>query len=561
MRLFCYYAIHSLINQIKKLCRTWFIIFILACFFIGIVIGGAIGLLAEVLPDDPGYEDGEFPDEELPDEELPPDEEIPDDEIIIDIDIDSEEGLVMFIDFVIAFIVILVLVFSSFSADKNGSAIFTMADVNLLFAAPMKPQSVLLFKLMTQILLVAFSSVYIICQLPTLAMAFGFNVFTAFTLIFAWILLCVYSKLLNVLIYTVASTHDALKKYIRPACVAIILVTVLPMAIMYAATGEPFIVCAFKYLSMPFMRYIPVFGWLKGLVVFAIQGKYWLSVLYFILLVLGAGFAAWGIWKIKADFYEDAMAKSEETAATLTATQEGTAAKRKKDRVERIKRNEMKHGSGANMFFCRSMYNRFRFAYLRVFTKTNIFYMMIAVGLALMFKFIMHSDNFVVIGFAVSGLVFFRSLGNPLAQDVDKPYLVTVPASAHAKVFWSLLGGTLDAALDTLPAILISGILLWASPWEMLAFWFLAIAVDFYANNVMLFIELSLPSSLAMQFKQMVMILFVYFGLAPIIIVAAVSYIFISAWIPVLFISALAALAIAFIFFAFSPLFLSYGRK
>ena len=41
--------------------------------------------------------------------------------------------------------------FEAISADKNGSKIFLPADVNLLFPSPMKPQSVLMFRLATQL--------------------------------------------------------------------------------------------------------------------------------------------------------------------------------------------------------------------------------------------------------------------------------------------------------------------------------------------------------------------------------------------------------------------------
>ena len=38
MRLFGYYALHSFVNQLKKLCRTWVLVFILVC----LVLGGLI---------------------------------------------------------------------------------------------------------------------------------------------------------------------------------------------------------------------------------------------------------------------------------------------------------------------------------------------------------------------------------------------------------------------------------------------------------------------------------------------------------------------------------------
>lgn len=548
MRLFLYYTLHSFKNQIKKLFRTWVLIFLLVCMLIGGVVGGVIGFFSEEL-DEPTVEEPSV-EEPLPDgefEDFPP------------LDIDAEK-IRLEIDGIASIIIIVLLLLNFVAADKNGSAIFTMPDVNLLFKAPMKPQSVLLFKLTTQILITVLSFIYIIFQVPLLAVSLGLGVFSAISIILGFIILFVYGKLLNVFVYTLCSTKEKLKRYIRPAAIAIALVTVLPIALEYAGEKDVWD-AALTHLTQRFTLYIPIFGWIKGMVVFAVEGKYLLSILSFIVSILGIAGAVFGIWNMKADFYEDAMAKSEETAAVTAAMNEGASLKRDKDRAERIKRDGLNFGSGANMFFAKSFYNRMRFSYLKVFTKTSIFYLVLAVGLALILRFAAGIDNFLIVGIAISAFVFFRSLGNPLSHDMEKPYLVTVPSSAHEKVFFSLIGGTLDAALDTLPALIISGIVMSAPSWLIFCFWILAIAVDFYANNVMLFIELSLPSSLNNQIKQMIVVMFIYFGLIPILAVALVTYLLFESIAPTVAVSAICALLIGLVFFAFSPLFLSRGRK
>ena len=46
MRLFLYYALHSFVNQLRKLFKTWVLIFLLACMLLGGLIGlGALGVL------------------------------------------------------------------------------------------------------------------------------------------------------------------------------------------------------------------------------------------------------------------------------------------------------------------------------------------------------------------------------------------------------------------------------------------------------------------------------------------------------------------------------------
>ena len=254
------------------------------------------------------------------------------------------------------------------------------------------------------------------------------------------------------------------------------------------------------------------------------------------------------------------MQRSQETAAVLEAAKSNTVVKSKKERPDRIKRDEMKHGSGASVFFHKAMYNRFRFAHLKIFTKTSEFYLVVLVGIAVLTRLAAQSNSFIPAGIALAALAFFRSLGNPLAADMSMNCFVTVPASAHEKVFYSLLSGTVSAILDMLPAVIISALIVGASPITVIAFMLLAVCVDFYSANVMLFIEFSLPTSLALAAKQSISIMFIYFGIAPIAAVAIIGAV-LGLFEPFLFIASLVAFAIGAIFFAFSPMFIAKGRK
>ncbi|MBQ5567269.1 MAG: hypothetical protein IIT35_05380 [Oscillospiraceae bacterium] len=48
MRLFGYYALHSFVNQLKKLFKTWVLIFIVVCMLIGGLIGFGAATLSEM---------------------------------------------------------------------------------------------------------------------------------------------------------------------------------------------------------------------------------------------------------------------------------------------------------------------------------------------------------------------------------------------------------------------------------------------------------------------------------------------------------------------------------
>ena len=549
MRLFFYYTAMSVKNQIKKLCKSWFIIFLISCMLLGGIVGFGVGMFLENYEDPIGGADELPPDSEdavIPEGDT---EEIPELEFSTVLEIAEVAISVIFIFFMF---------FAVFGADKSGSAIFTLADVNLLFPSPMRPQSVLLFKLMTQILLSVFVSVYFLYQIPSLA-SVGFNTLSIVMIFIAWIMMLAYQKLINILIYTVCSTRPRVKGYLRPVTFAAVGALCLVCFLIFVNIGDPIQSCKVMFTS-PATDYIPLYGWIKGLVISAAEGKIAVCLVYLILLLFGSAALAYFVWHLKADFFEEAMQKSEETAEKLEAMRGAAMAKKKKERPDKIRRDGFSHGSGADVFFHKTFYNRKRFSHLGFFTKTSELYLLIAVSMSLLMRFAFSYRGFVPLGLVLAAVAFFRALGNPLATDMSKDCFVTVPASAHEKVLWSLLSGSASCALDLLPAVLFGAVVLGASATHVIAFYLLAVSIDFYASNVMLFIEFSLPTSLALQVKQSISIIFIYFGLVPIAAVIAVGAILkmIGAFA---FIGAALALGIGAIFFAFSPIFLAKGRK
>ncbi len=550
MRLFFYYAFCSVKNQIKKLLHTWVAVFLLVCILFGVVIGIGAAMLEDALTDDaPGEEESEEVTEEPGEEEEAP---LPDEEF-------DRETMLEILELGVGAVALLILLMGVFNADKGGSSIFQMADVNLLFAAPLKPQSVLLFRLMSQILLLCCAGFYFLLNLPTLTRELELGVGASVAIALAWVSVLVYSKLLNVLLYTLCSTREKLKKYIRPALYALLAALVLAF---FATRAQEKSVPEqlFAFFNAPYTRWLPVYGWLKGTVLYAAEGRTLLSVVSGLLLVAGIPPLAYLIWNMKADFYEEAMYQSEETAERLAAAQEGNAKKRKKERADRIKRDGLNYGSGASMFFFKSIYNRFRFAKLKVFTKTSVTYLAVTVGVCFIQYRISEEPTFVLLPLLLAAIVFFRAFGNPLAADAEKSCFVTVPANAYEKVLWSLLGGTVDCALDLLPSLVLGGILLGASPLQVLAALLLSLGVDFYSENLMLFIEFSLPTSLGLQIKQAILVMVIYFGLLPIAAVVVVG-VLLNQLFLFQTLAALFAFAIGGIFFAFTPLFLQHGRK
>ena len=551
MKLFFYYAFCSVKNQLRKLFKTWVAVFFAICILFGVVIGLGAAFIEDLA--------------DIPDEEMPPEEEVlPDEELYPEEEMTEEDiaQMMQVIELIAGGVILLVFVFNSLSADKNGCAVFLQADVNLLFASPMKPQSVLLFRLMTQIGTSLVLSIYLLFQVPNLVFNLGVPLLGAISVIFTWGLVLILSKLLQVLLYTLSSTYPHVKKYIRPAVFALVGIIGAAFVIYWKSSDADPLTAAMQFFNAPITRWIPVWGWLKGFCMFAIEGNVLFLIVSLLLLVLTTVALVWGIWTMRVDFYEDAMAKSEETAELQRAADSGKTVviKKKKDRNERLRRDGLNHGWGASVYFFKTMYNRFRFAPLGVFTKTTVTYLVAGVGTAYVLRFMMGVESFIPVALVLAVCAFFRSLGNPLSQDTGMDSFIMIPESPWAKMFYSLLGGSVSCLLDLLPAMLVATVLMQSNPLETVAWILFIVTLDFYSTSVATFIDLSIPTATAKQIKSVIQVMFVYFGILPDVAILIIGGIF-SALPIAAAIAALANMCIGAVFFALSPLFLTNGRK
>ena len=542
MRMFCYYAVHAVKNQIKKLFRTWVAVFILVC----VVFGAAVGLGAAILADS-------FEDEVVSDGELPADEDEP----------LSPETVVDWVELAAAGLTLVMFIWNALSANRSGGQIFQMADVNLLFPSPRKPQSVLLFRLLNQLGTVLLVSLYMLFQLPNLIGNAGISPAGALLLILDWFFLLTYAKLINVWLYTVCSTHEQWKSRIRPVTYAVAGALLAGFLLFWRSGSYTWLDAAIAFFNAPMARFIPVYGWIKGLAATAVTGHWLTAGLYALLLTGGAALLVWGIWHIRADFYEDAMERSaelDEARRAAAASRTGAVATRKKARSDRLRRGEFCHGSGANVYFYKAMYNRFRFAHGRVFTVTSEFYLFVSAGVCALLYFGAGTRSLTPVALALAGCCFFRALRNPIAADTEQPSFRLVPESAHAKVLFALLGGSLGCVLDLLPAFLVATVWMHGDPFAAVAWLLFAVTMDFYSSNVGLFLDLSIPTNIAKTVKQLIQVAFVYFGLVPTAILVVIGFVLHA--VP-LFVGLAAALAlgIGFVFFGISPLFLQNGQK
>lgn len=539
MRLFGYYAAHALWNQIRKLCRTWVVVFILVCALGGGLIGVGVAMLEDV------SEQGDEPVEDVTEDE-PAD----------------PAATAQMLELIAGGAILALFVYEALSAEKNGSAIFRPADVALLFPSPMKPQGVLMFRLGTQIGMAVFAGLYMLLQLPNLTVNLGLGLVPALSLILLFALAVLFGKLIQLTLYLLGSNHARVRRGIRPAVYALLALVLAAYLVAWQRGGGDALATAKALFNAPATRWIPVWGWLKGLAAFACEGKLAPFLVCLGLLLAAAVLLVWAIGRMKVDFYEDAMAKSEETAALQREVRENGMLARKGTKAEHadtVRRDAFRHGWGASVFFHKTLYNRFRFARFGFLTKTTVTYLLAAAGASLLARTALDDRTLLYPSLAIAALAFFRALGSPLASDIRMELFRSVPESPWKKMGWSLLGGSVCCLLDALPGLLLACLLLSASPWPLPAWLLLILSVDFYATVVAAFIDLSIPNSTGETVKQLLKMLFIYFGLVPDAALVAYGIVTEQA-VPFLLIAAAVNVALGLVFFGVAPLQLS-GRS
>ena len=541
MRLFLYYALHTVKNQVRKLFKSWVLVFILICALMGGVIGYSAGSLSELAEEVQAVQG----------EALPEEAEAPSLTELLGVEPPALAELVL------GLVLLLILFFEAFNAEKSGSSIFLPADAALLFPSPLKPQSVLLFRLVSQLGLGLVLGLMIPLELSALSPLIPLPLSLRLMMLPVWFLTLALGKLLQMLLFLLCVRHPRLRANLRRGLLLLLGLLAAGLILFWRQSGLGFLQAAAAFFNAPASRFVPLWGWLKGAGFLMAEGETLGALGLLAAAAAGCALLFFLVWRIKADFYEEALARSEETAALQARVREesGITARRRKERPDRLRRDGLR-GEGASVFFHKTLYNRFRFAHLGFLSKTMETYLVLAAAVALLFRFVWKQEaGELPVALLLAFCVFFRALANPLPRDVRSELFRLAPDSAWAKLFFSLLGGTVSCLLDVLPALLLGTLLAGGKLLLVPAWLFFIASVDLLSTCAGSFIALSLPASLGRGLRQAVQIIFLYFGWLPDALILAVGIIFGHTGAAVL-LAGLLNLALGTVFFALSPLFL-----
>lgn len=518
MRLWGYYALHTFINTIKKIFKSKVMIVILCSFLIGGVIGGSVGFISSLVEDQARTESSVSKDDKTNDPA-----QMEEDFMTVHADAIRES-----IPAATMILLLVVVLWGIYGGSKKGSDFFLMADANILFAAPLKAQTVLMFRLSFQILALLFFTFYLIFQVPSMKLILGLDNFAIIAIFLAWGMLLFMSKLMSVFTYTLTATYEHLKKYVVPFVFAVGLLVVAATGAVYISTGRDYMATLRLTYGADWSNYIPVFGWYKAMVMNAINGHVLASLGYMALNLVFLIALVWGIWHIKADFYEDALAGAQKRDDMTKAALEGRninkdkkqSAKRAQTLEHKVRKSYELKGWGASVFLHKSILNRRRFSKFGFVTNTLLLYLAIGgLGAAFMaYKTDLREIS--VIGLIMALTLFFRNFGNPIEIESSHNWLFLVPEDPYKKVLYAILAGSVDCVLDLLPGIVVATVILRGNPLMALLWLATLVSMDFMFSCFGLLLQAILPSSAMDVVKSMLQMMLRAF----IIVVIAIAF-------------------------------------
>lgn len=523
MRLFLYYASHSLLNTIKKVMKTW-----VAFILIVIVFGTVVGLVTSLFTKNSksGKDTPDTAVTTVVDGEEGQGEELTLEDAADGSFAKSKIGQMMkkynitkeqIVDLAISAVFLLVLATNILNA-QNSSKIFLPADVPMLFSSPMRPQSVLMFRLLCTLGTSLIVSLFMLFQIPNLTINAGLSLWGAVSLVIVYAMILVFSTLVQVIFYTITSRMKTGTGNIKTFLAVVYGAVFLGFAAFTAISKLSLVEGLFAYFASAKTHWVPFWGWLRGISYYACIGDMTMSMIFLGLFVVACAVLVLIIWKLKADFYEDAMFAAEHKAEQLESAKKaakGGVATREKERKASLDREGFHYGSGANVFLYKAVFNRFRFAKLRIFSTTMIVYTIVAGVVAWFARGYSHGDAFFIPAAVLGVMAFYRTMGDPIREDTSKDFFMLIPETHHKKLMYSILGSLSVTAIDLVLPMVVAAIMLKANPLNVLVWFAFVLSISFFATVVGTLISLSLPKDQAQTISVVVQMIFLYFGLTP----------------------------------------------
>lgn len=347
---------------------------------------------------------------------------------------------------------------------KSGTTFFSMCDVNMMFVSPINSKHILIYGLAKKAVVVL---LVIVCYLTygKLAMrTFPLNDFQAFMLIAGLAIFLLLVQVYTLVIYSMTNGNDKRINTVKFAIYGSLTFMVGYIALFVLIHGVT-LNNIYVALSQRVLEYVPIIGWIKGMI-FAVNNSEWFYfAIYTTLLALSVIICCVIFIKNDVDYYEDVLQNTESTYELRKSMREGKVPVFNKYGKTKLHSTGINLGKGASTFFFKHMREASRRSRMIFVNMSSL----AVIGVSIMLVILM--SNFEVPGqrplhtktiMATTCMLcvyiqFFMNAYGDWNRELARPYIYIVPASPLKKLICASCMSIIKPCIDGVLAFVIAG--------------------------------------------------------------------------------------------------------
>lgn len=348
-------------------------------------------------------------------------------------------------------------VLGAYKGLTSGASFYSMADVNLLFSAPISSNKILFYGLIRQMGLSLLVGVFILFQYSWLHITYHVNLGGLLAIFLGYCVVLCCSQLTAMAIYSFSNGNPVRKRWIRGILLGGCAVIALAIGACALTADDPFGALIQTVNSPVLSILVPVAGWVQGGVCSAIAGSY-LPILWSV-LAAGAYMVciALLIVKTNSDFYEDTLQATEMSSRALDAKKQGNL-EAVPGKVK-VGQTGLSRGKGASVFFYKHLLEDRRSKFF-ILDLNSIIFMACIVA----FSFFMREEGLLPIFIFATYMQLFSSSFGRWIRELTKPYVYLVPVGPFRKLMMICMENVLKVAIEAVILFVVVAIVLSLSP-------------------------------------------------------------------------------------------------
>ncbi len=231
---------------------------------------------------------------------------------------------------------------------ENGNSAFRMADINLLFVSPINQKQIFIYGLIKSLFASIIGGIFLIYQFNLFSM-YGVNTIEFIFIFISFVLFSFILQFVFFFVYSFVSNNEKHTKIAKGLFYLPFVIIAAYSVLLYLNTKD-LILSLVTASTNNLVYFIPVIGWIVGMIKFFLLGEYLKSLAVLALNLIAFVILYYIMARRNTEFYEDVLASAANNEKLRAAQKSGKRATRYK--TGNTKGSEVKiKGSGSKVYF------------------------------------------------------------------------------------------------------------------------------------------------------------------------------------------------------------------